>query len=83
MTELHNALKIPLMNGSQFLKARSDIEQEELIKFIKDNVKLTINNQKIRGFNITGVTEANQERLGIADFSSLILAKLAEYQELL
>ncbi|HGJ5890188.1 MAG TPA: hypothetical protein ACHBZA_02190 [Arsenophonus apicola] len=83
MVELHNALKIPLMNGSQFLKTNSDIEQKQLINFIKDNVKLTINNEEKTEFNIAGVTKSNQKRLGVADFSSLILVNLAENQELL
>lgn len=50
---------------------------------MQDNVKLTINNEKKRGFDITGVTEGNQERLGIAKFSSETLNNLAEDKELL
>lgn len=83
MTELHNVLKIPLMNGSQYLKIESDIEQQQLVEFIKDNVKLTINNEENRGFNIAGATDANQDRLGIGAFSLAIREKLANDDQLL
>lgn len=81
--ELHNALKIPLMNGSQYLDIESDIEQLQLVNFIKRNVRLTINNEQERGFNIAGVTEGNQERLGIGDFSLDIREKLESDSQLL
>ncbi|MDR5609948.1 MULTISPECIES: hypothetical protein [unclassified Arsenophonus] len=83
MTELHNALKIPLMNGAQYLDIDSNIDEKQLIKFIKDNVKLTINKEEKRGFNIAGVTKGNQERLDISDFPLEILDILANNSQLL
>jgi len=83
MTELHNALKIPLMNGTQYLDIDSNIDEKQLIKFIKDNVKLTINKEEKRGFNIAGVTKGNQERLDISDFPLEILDILANNSQLL
>ncbi|HGJ5880652.1 MAG TPA: hypothetical protein ACHBZ9_16785 [Arsenophonus nasoniae] len=83
MVELHNALKIPLINGSQYLDIGSNVGKKQILQFMQDNVKLTINNEKKRGFDITGVTEGNQERLGIEEFSSEILNNLSEDKELL
>ncbi|WP_182853167.1 hypothetical protein [Arsenophonus endosymbiont of Aleurodicus floccissimus] len=40
------------MNGTQYLDIESDIEEKQLINFIRDNVNLTINKKEKRGFNM-------------------------------
>ena len=46
MIELHNALKIPLINSSQYLDIGSNVGKEQILQFMQDNVKLIINNEK-------------------------------------